>query len=281
MSDLATASDIPYVDLELAGQILQPEKESTIWMLVAREGAAGPIVGHLTLFVPGDDTGWAGVYGAGVRTDRQRQGIGSALTLAACEIAHNVGATHLSLNATPAGELAYRKVGFEDVGDGRTWFMRTRANATGPDIAAVAWAERLARGIPSEGDTSLASTGSMPNGESPLAFAARFSQQPSARWLIEHGAQRDVPSLAKLELWSEVETALREPDLVNARIRPHGRTPLHIAVMENDRILVSLLLAAGADITIRDSEFHGTPQEWANHFGRTDLARMIGEAGKP
>jgi ribosomal protein S18 acetylase RimI-like enzyme len=278
MPDLTKATDIPYVDLDLASKILRPGYESTIWMLLARDGESGPIVGHLTLFVPEDDSGWGGVYGAGVRPDRQRRGIGSALTLAACRIAHEAGATHLSLNATPDGERAYRKAGFEIVGDGRTWFAEFRANESRPDRETVAWAERLARGIPIGADSSLALIDTMPNGESPLAFAARFDQAASARWLIEHGAIGEIPALAKLGMWSEIETAVNDPSLLNTRIRPHGRTPLHIAVMENNRKLVSLLLSAGADTTIRDDEFKSTAQQWANHFGRADLARMIGES---
>jgi ribosomal protein S18 acetylase RimI-like enzyme len=279
LPELEKAADIPYIDLDLAAKTLRPGYESTVWMLLARDGESGPIVGHLTLYVPNDGSGWGGVYGAGVRPNRQRRGIGSALTLAACRIAHETGATHLSLNATPDGERAYRKAGFEVVGDGRTWFAEFRADVPGPDRETVAWAERLARGIPTDTDSSMALIETMPNDESPLAFAARFGQASSALWLIEHGAARDIPALAKLGLWSEIEAALRDPHLVNARIPPHGRTPLHIAVMENDRKLVSLLLAAGADTTIRDDEFGGTPQEWANHFSRTGLARMIAGSG--
>jgi GNAT superfamily N-acetyltransferase len=278
--DLTKSADIPYVDLDLASKILRPGYESTIWMLLARDGESGPIVGHLTLFVPKDDSGWGGVYGAGVRPDRQRRGIGSALTLAACRIAHEAGATHLSLNATPDGERAYRKAGFAIVGDGRTWFAEFRANESGPDRETVAWAERLARGNPTDADSSLALIETMPNGESPLAFAARFDQAASARWLIEHGAVREIPALAILGMWSEIETAVNDPSLLNARIRPHGRTPLHIAVMENNRNLVSLLLSAGADTTIRDDEFRSTAGDWARHFGRFDLARMIAGSGK-
>jgi ribosomal protein S18 acetylase RimI-like enzyme len=283
MPDLTKATDIPYVDLDLAAKILRPDYESTIWMLLAWDGESGPIVGHLTLFVPNDDSGWGGVYGAGVRPDRQRRGIGSALTLAACRVARQAGATHLSLNATPDGERAYRKAGFDVVGDGRTWFSELHANESGPDRETVAWAERLARGIPTSADSSFVLIETMPNGDSPLAFSARFDQAASARWLIEHGAVREIPALAKLGMWPEIETAVNDPSLLNALIQPHGRTPLHIAVMENDendRKLVSLLLSAGADTTIRDDEFKSTGEEWAKHFGRTDLARMIAGSGK-
>lgn len=278
LDSLQAAAHIPYVDLDLARKILQPNFDASTWMLIARDGESGPIVGHLTLFLTNDGSGWGGVYGAGVQTDRQRRGIGSALTLAACRTARDHGLTHLSLNATPDGERAYRKVGFRVVGDGRTWFMELRSGDPGPDQATIEWAERLAHGKPTPGDETRAVSTSMPNGDSPLAFAARFKQADAARWLIEHGAMRDIPALAQLKLWPELEVALGDPALRNAMIGPKGRTPLHLAVLTNNRKLVSMLLEVGADTTITDGEFGGTALGWANHLGRHALARMIEQA---
>ena len=272
---LSTASHIPYVDLDLARKVLQPQFADSVWMLLARDGESGPIVCHLTLFLPNDGSGWGGVYGAGVQYDRQRRGIGSALTLAACRIAQEAGYTHLSLNATPDGERAYRKVGFAVVGDGQTWFMEMKSGDPGPDRESVEWAERLARGAQTDGDRLLATSTTMPNGDSPLGFAARFDQTDAARWLIEHGADREISALASLNLWSEVEAALANPLLVNALIGSQGRTPLHQAVLDDDRKLAAMLLEAGADISILDSEFGSTALGWANHLGRLELARVI------
>ena len=52
------------------------------------------------------------------------QGIGRALTVAACRIAAERGCTHATLNATGEGELLYRAVGFESLGWGQTWWYR-------------------------------------------------------------------------------------------------------------------------------------------------------------
>lgn len=272
---LSAAAEIPYVDLDLARKVLTPAYAASVWMLLARDGGSGPVVGHLTLFLPNDDSGWAGVYGAGVEENLQRRGIGTALTLEACRIARDAGITHLSLNATPAGERAYRKAGFEVIGDGRTWFTEIDVNDPGPDKATIDWAERLAGGHASAADATRAASLSMPNGESPLAFAGRFDQADSGRWLLGHGATREIPALAKLKMWSELEIALADPGTVNRLLEPHGRTPLHSAVLENDPELVAKLLDAGADTSIKDRDFDSTASGWAHHLGRTELARMI------
>jgi ankyrin repeat protein len=57
-------------------------------------------------------------------------------------------------------------------------------------------------------------------------------------------------------------------------------TPLHDAIRLNDRELVERLLAAGADLTIRDSQWHGRPLDWANALNRPRLAALIERAMK-
>jgi ribosomal protein S18 acetylase RimI-like enzyme len=121
---LANARDIPYVNPEELRTVLSPEHTGDMWVFVARIEATQVPVGHVTLFLPQDDSRQAGLYNAGVRPDWQHRGIGSALTASACQSARDAGANEISLNATPAGERAYRRVGFEVIGDGRTWFMR-------------------------------------------------------------------------------------------------------------------------------------------------------------
>jgi hypothetical protein len=69
---------------------------------------------------------YAGIYNMGVVEDRCREGVGRALTLAACRVGRQAGCTHALLNATPEGELLYRTVGFESLGWGRTWWLHPR-----------------------------------------------------------------------------------------------------------------------------------------------------------
>ena len=56
---------------------------------------------------------------------------------------------------------------------------------------------------------------------------------------------------------------------------PGRGTALHEAALRGDRALVDLLLAAGADPTIRDREFNADAAGWAAHAGHPDLAAYL------
>ena len=80
---------------------------------------------------------------------------------------------------------------------------------------------------------------------------------------------------------------LGEPTLVNAVLnagadvdsqRDDGATALHLAAFEGDSALVEELLARGADLSLRDNVFHGTPAGWAQAGGHTDLANRLESA---
>ena len=90
--------------------------------LVVRDGTT--IAGHVVLHVEGA-TG--GVYDMGVAPRLRRRGVGTALTLAAIDAAHELGCSSLTLNATGEGEPLYRSVGFESLGHGMTWWLFPRA----------------------------------------------------------------------------------------------------------------------------------------------------------
>jgi hypothetical protein len=77
-----------------------------------------------------------------------------------------------------------------------------------------------------------------------------------------------------------VELALALGFDVNAVAEPpHGRgmgeTALHEAAMNGDREIVEILLAAGADPSVRDARFDATPAGWAHHGGQTELAERL------
>lgn len=57
------------------------------------------------------------------------------------------------------------------------------------------------------------------------------------------------------------------------------QTALHTAVERDDALLVQLLLARGADPTIRDARFHATALGWAEHLGRLDLVSLLEGTG--
>jgi len=54
-------------------------------------------------------------------------------------------------------------------------------------------------------------------------------------------------------------------------------TALHEAAFRGDAGLVELLLAAGADASLRDGAFDATPAGWAEHAGFAELASMLRE----
>jgi hypothetical protein len=58
---------------------------------------------------------------------------------------------------------------------------------------------------------------------------------------------------------------------------PGRSTALHEAAFRNDRAIVDLLLAAGADPTIRDRQFNADAAGWADHAGHAELAAHLGK----
>jgi peptide-methionine (S)-S-oxide reductase len=59
-------------------------------------------------------------------------------------------------------------------------------------------------------------------------------------------------------------------------IHPHA-TPLHHAVDSGSLEAVKVLAAAGAALDVRDRAYDGTPLDWAEHLGRGEIARYLGE----
>ncbi len=76
-----------------------------------------------------------------------------------------------------------------------------------------------------------------------------------------------------------VDTLLDAGVDINARLlRPFEPTALHEAAWHNHRRLVDRLLQRGADPTIQDTQYNGTPAGWAHHAGHTELAQHLQEA---
>ncbi len=146
-----------------------------------------------------------------------------------------------------------------------------------------------------ENDTDTAQlllkTGGDPNaqkeadGNAPLHLAARRGYTDVARLLVEHGAEVDA---ANRRDWTPLRIAMqmRHVDFVRAliehgadvnRTEEHG-TPLQLAVGRGDAEIARHLIAAGADVTVRDEE-RRTLLHLAARAGELAVAEVLLEAG--
>ena len=129
------------------------------------------------------------------------------------------------------------------------------------------------------------------DGWPPLHLAAFFGQRETAEVLLDAGA--DVRAVAQN---SEANLAInaaaagpradRRPEIVelliargtpvDGRGSPAAHTPLHEAAFNGDLPLVGLLLASGADRSLRTGEGE-TALDIAVKQGRQEVARLLGE----
>ena len=157
-----------------------------------------PAARHLAVRADGETVGhvvvnpWrriAGIYDMGVLSGHRRQGIGRALTLAACRLARDLGCTHAVLNATGEGEPVYRGVGFESLGLGQTWWLHPGPRPTPRQAAlveAIGFGELdkliALRPAPAELERPIPGAGTA------LAVAEATEQAAVADWIV---AQHD------------------------------------------------------------------------------------------
>jgi ribosomal protein S18 acetylase RimI-like enzyme len=206
--------------------------------------------GHVAVYVW---RGTAGIYDMWVKEPFRRRGIGRALTLAACRRARERGCTHATLNATPMGARVYRRVGFEFLGAGQTWWWHGTAPPSRRQSALVEAVgfgdlDALAELRPTRTEVEREIRGPGP----PLAVAVVTGQSQAVDWILR-----------------------RRPDLVDRPIEPRGGTVLHCAVEHGDPEMVEIALAHGADSTVRDNVWHSTPLGWAEQFGDERLIRLL------
>jgi ankyrin repeat protein len=85
---------------------------------------------------------------------------------------------------------------------------------------------------------------------------AKRNDVPAIQWLLDHGADPNA-------LWAHWEAQV---------------TALHLAAMQGHADVVRLLLASGADPTIRDNIHDGDPLGWAEFFRREEVATILKES---
>ena len=274
--------DLPYYSQTGMQQLhgakrLEPER---VWHFGA--WLDGKLVGHSTLFLTTGELGIGGIYGCGVVPEARGQGIGKAVTLAACQQAHALGCPIAMLNATGMGEPMYRRLGFESVGHGRTWWLNVeRLAAHAPTPTQIILAEAVGRGdIDTLNAIAPQLTGALlntpiPCGMTLVELALHTNKPESVEWLVKHGATLDVVSAWRLGWKARAAQVLAEtPALANYQSSTDRATPLHVAAAENDLELAGIVLTANPDLAI-DNDDAGTALHQACWFGYIDMVRLI------
>lgn len=255
-----------------------------VWRVRAVQQGKG--VGSCLLNVTTGEWGVGGLFDMWVKPQSRKQGIGTALAQATCELARQLGCHHVVLNATEMGEPVYRRVGFESMGYGRTWFgSEEMLAAPAPTKEQVRFLEAIGLGeqvvLDEQGKqlTELSLQESTLNGLTPLEIAVRLQQAASAAWLVEHGVIPDILSAWDLG-WKEVVPALLDehPDLIKRRGGRWTATPLHSAIERDDRELVEVLLTVPNDLESTDGVFGETPLQWARRLQRQEILILLKQA---
>ncbi len=86
-----------------------------------------------------------------------------------------------------------------------------------------------------------------------LHLMAKRNGVAAVKWLLDHGADPNG-------LWGHWDAQV---------------TPLHLAAMQGHAEVVRLLLAVGADPTIRDTMHHSDPIGWAEFFREADIVLIL------
>ncbi|GAB3401000.1 GNAT family N-acetyltransferase [Flindersiella endophytica] len=248
---------------------------------------AGSRVGHVS-FHQSDHDGRpiGGIYDMGVEPEARRQGVGTALTVAAGRhLARELGCRLVMLNATGLGQPVYARAGFEHLGEaGQTWWLpKHNLDADPPSPAAVRFLEALGTGdldaaesAHHEEERDLDAI--QPCDLTPLGIATRLGQPLSARWLVDHGATLDVAAAWLLGWRDEAAKLLAEnPTLARQRTGSWQLSPLHVAAYRGDIEFARMILAADPDASATDSVLHKDPVEWAHLHGHPDVGNLIAD----
>jgi predicted N-acetyltransferase YhbS len=234
------------------------------------------LAGHSVLFIATGRYGVAGIYNVGVVPAARKQGVGRAVTVAACVAARELGFHYVTLNAATH---IYDRIGFQSLGRGQTWWLCKNALVKPPSASEVAFAEAVGTGdLP-----TLDALTSLPDLDAPLAcgmapvdLAARAGKPAIVRWLVAHGATLHIVQAWDLGWKDEAARLLAaNPQLASHQSGHIGTTPMHDAAFRNDVDLARLLLSARPDLTIADTEYHSTPLGWARHFDRTEIIALL------
>ena len=284
-TDIRRVKDLPFATDEGGGaRALRLTYAGRVQRFVAY--LDGKIVAQSNTFVNAGEYGVAGIYNVGVVPEARNQGIGKAITLAACRHAQEQGYRYAVLNA--AARHLYELIGFEWIGDGLSWWVignRYRTHAPSPAQIALAeatgWGDTTALDRIAGQFTADDLNTPLANGMTLMQLAAHCGQPASGEWLAAHGAAWTALYAWDLGLKDRAAALLAaDPQEVNRRYEPDvQRTLLHIAAQRNDIELARLALSAHPDLQVTDIMHDGTPLGWAHHFRRPEIIALITAAG--
>jgi len=115
-----------------------------------------------------------------------------------------------------------------------------------------------------------------------LPVAAALNDVELVRRLLATATKRErhlALAMASQIGWIDVMRVLLEAGEDPNRYNPLGghshTTPLHQAALIGNEALVRLLLERGADVTMRDLMWGGSPADWARHEGHAELEAYL------
>jgi hypothetical protein len=105
---------------------------------------------------------------------------------------------------------------------------------------------------------------------SPEIVAAAREQRPALLvWAASQGR------LSAIELLVANRFDLNAYGRGDVPVEQEWQTALHTAVEHGHGDVIRLLVALGADTSLRDKRFDATPLDWSDHFERPDLRRLL------
>jgi ankyrin repeat protein len=113
------------------------------------------------------------------------------------------------------------------------------------------------------------------DGVSLLLLALYYGHPGVAEVFASRRRRFDVHELAALGHAAELRDLLARMPEVAQQVAIDGFTPLGLAAFFCHEGAAVALLDAGADPTIRDELYDGTPGDWAAHFGQSEADDLL------
>lgn len=278
LTSLAGVKNLPYAQVIIPGAFTTDMPGQWVRFVAS---IRGKVVGHSVVFLTTGELGAAGIYHVGVIPKARHQGIGKAVTLAACLYAREKGYRYAVLNSTGAGQRTYMQLGFTVISDGWTWWLTNdRYRTDPPSPQDVLLAEAIGRGDGSALNAIAAEPEKLnrpiTNGLTLMELAVHCKRPASAEWLVANGASFTVLDAWDIGWTDRARQMLRDdPSVVNKQYGEWDKTLLHFAAERNDPELTLLALSARPDLRLKDNAYHSTALDWAKHMGHLDVLELL------